>query len=149
MNRYQKGMKVLCKIPAITRQNLICTVQKQVDDKTLIIDLPCTIKGFKTVSIDSSSIIEILPPPAQKIEKKPPPAPEHSTYGRLKKRLMEMATDQPYRPPPEEPPPAPIIESKPASNHNMQSSCIFDLISIDDLTEDEIKLMKQLQEENK
>ena len=149
MNRYQKGMKVMCTLPAITRQSLICTVQKQVDDKTLIIDLPCTIKGFKTVSIDSSCVIEIIPPPAPKIEKKPPPAPANSVYGRLKQRLINMATDQPYRPPPVEPPPAPIIESKPVSNHNVQSSCIFDLISIDDLTEDEIKLMNQLLRENK
>ena len=147
MNRYQKGMKVLCKLPAITRQKIVCTVQKQVGD-TVVVDLPCIIKGFKTVSVDINSIIEILPPPAPKIEKKPPPAPPDSTYGRLKQRLINMATDQPYRPPPAEPPPAPIIESKPASQHN-QSSCIFDLISMDDLTEDEIKLMNQLLQENK
>lgn len=147
MKRYRKGMRVLCKLPAITRQRLICTVQKQVE-KTVVVDLPCTIKGFKTVSIDLNCIIEIVPPPEPKEQKKPPLAPPNSPYGRLKQRLMDMVTDQPYRRPPEEPPPAPIIQSKPESKP-IQSSCIFDLINIDDLNPEEIKLMKQLLQENK
>ena len=148
MKTYQQGMKILCSLPAITRQKMICTVQKQVGE-TVIADLPCVIKGFKTIQIDVDSIIEIIPPPAPKTKSKPPPAPPNSAYGRLKETLKKMATNQPYRAPAprEEPPPAPIIESKPASTN--KSSCIFQLINEDDLNEDELALMKQLQKENK
>tara|TARA_B100000085_G_scaffold97431_1_gene88427 strand:+ start:1135 stop:1581 length:447 start_codon:yes stop_codon:yes gene_type:complete len=148
MNKYQQGMKILCEIPAITRQKMICTVQKQVG-KTVVADLPCVIKGFKTIQIDIGSIVEIIPPPAPKTKTKPPPAPPDSPYGRLKETLKQIATNQPYTPPPtEQPPPAPIIESKPESKPIM-SSCIFQLLSEEDLSPEEIKLMKQLQKENK
>ena len=148
MNTYHQGMKILCNLPAITRQKMICTVQKQVG-KTVVADLPCVIKGFKTIQIDVGSIIEIIPPPAPKTKSKPPPAPANSAYGRLKETLKRMATNQRYRPPApqKQPPSPPIIKSKPASTN--QSSCIFQLINEDDLNEDELALMKQLQQENK
>lgn len=144
--RYQINDKVFCKIKALTRIQLLCTIIKFVDD-CAVVQLPYKMKGLTTATIAIKDIISKQEPP-QRAPKTNRPAPPDSPFGKIKERLLQISSARPPEPPrpprPAEEPPRPPSIQKQASKPN--DNCIFSLLNPDDLTPEELKMIKDLGE---
>lgn len=136
------GMKAWCKLPHVTRVQLLCTIT-EVHDSGCSVDLPSTIRGVSKAFVKFSDM-EVKPEPKKKKVEKAV-APPDSQYGKIKQRLVEMSRSKPpSRPEPKKEEPVQKQVSKQAPK---EAGSIFQLLNPDDLTPEELELMKEIQEE--
>ena len=137
------GQKAWCSLPHITRVQLICTIT-EVYESGCAVDLPSTIRGVSKAFVKHGDL-HLIPEPKKKPEPQKIVAPPDSPYGRIKQRLMEMSKVQPpSRPEPKREEPIQKQVSKPAPK---EAGSIFQLLNPDDLTPEELELMKEIQKE--
>lgn len=135
------GQKAWCKIPHVTRAQLICTIT-EVHESGCSVDLPCTMRGISKAFVKHADmeLIKLQPKPAKQ---KKVVAPPDSTYGRIKQRLVEMSRSKP----PERPEPKRIQPIQKQASKPKEAGSIFQLLNHDDLTPEEIKLMQEIEKE--
>ena len=134
------GMKAYCKLPHVTRVQLLCTIT-EVHESGCSVDLPSTIRGISRAFVNFSDM-EVRPEPKKKkIERSV--APPDSPYGRIKQRLMDMSR-APSRPEPKRQEP---IQKQVSKQAPKEAGSIFQLLDPADLTPEELELMKEIQKE--
>ena len=120
------GMKAYCKLPHVTRVQLLCTIT-EVHESGCSVDLPSTIRGISRAFVKFSDM-EVRPEPKKKKVQKTV-APPDSQYGKIKQRLVEMSR-APSRPEPKREEP---IQKQVSKQAPKELGSIFQLLNPDDL----------------
>lgn len=142
--KMKTGMKAWCKLPQVTRVQLLCTITA-VGESGCHVDLPSTIRGVSRAFV-SFKDMDVVPAPKKKQQVEKTVAPPDSPYGKIKQRLVEMSRSKP----PSKPAPKreePIQKQVSKEEPSTVAGSLYQLLNPADLTREELELMQEIQKE--